>query len=177
MERLRDKMDSMHIIIITGIVYFLSQITIGMILHHVGIGSVMRLQTALSKDAILSIISEWQRADIAKFYLQHFYLDFLHPLWYSLFLVACMSKIFNTRHFPYRWNYLLFLPFIAGVSDLLENTLHLLFISDRANITSALAFLSGSASITKWVLAGLCTLFVFFYTAKITVERYILKKL
>ena len=166
MEKLREKMDSTRIIIITGALYLISQAAIGMILQPVGIGPFMRLQTSLSEDAVSSIINEWYQADIARFYLQHFYLDFLHPLWYSLFLVSCMSKIFNIQSLPGKWNYLLLLPFIAGIFDLIENILHLLFFSNRENITPFLACLSGTASIAKWAAAGLCTLFIFLYTAK-----------
>ncbi len=171
MEKLRNRLGSTRIMVISGLVYLVSQAAIGAILQPIGFGSVMRMQITVSDAALSSIFSDWFQRGIAKFYLQHFYLDFLHPVWYSVFLASCMSKILNVRSFGPRWSILLLLPFTAAALDIVENVMHLIFLYDPANISCTLAHLSGFSSITKWALAAFCTLFVFIYAAKIMSER------
>jgi hypothetical protein len=159
LEKMRSILDSTKLIAITGIVYLISQIGISMIIHPI-VSSVARLQTTVSSDVVLSIINEWLKTGDVQYYLRHFYLDFAHPFWYSLFLASAISRIFNVISIQNKYNFLLLLPFVAGLLDLIENVLHLIFIADTANITPAMTFMSGTASMTKWTLAGMCTGFV-----------------
>ena len=87
-------------------------------------------------------------------YRRHFYFDFLHPLWYALFLSAFMARGFNRNRLSSKANWMLCLPFIAGLMDLIENCFHVRFISDVDTIPSWMIVASASAANVKWLLAG-----------------------
>ena len=141
-------------VLILGSVYLASQITIAFIIHDMGPLDFLKAQTTFSRAAYVEQVKQWQARGLMDDYRRHFYLDFLHPLWYGLFLSAFMAAGFNRNRLSSKANWLLSLPFIAGAMDLVENCFHVRFISDVDTISSWMIVVSASAANTKWLLAG-----------------------
>jgi len=145
--------DSNILIIIFGIIYFTSQFIIGSIVHPLGLGNFLALQTTLSSDTFKDIASGWIASGQIAIYYKHFYFDNFHPIWYSIFLSLLIARTFKINSVNPKFNIFILTPFIAGICDLIENTMHLYFLSDLRRATPALVVLSGVATNVKWFLA------------------------
>ena len=147
------KSDSNILIIIFGIIYFTSKFIIGSIIHPLGVSNVLALQTTLSSDTFKEIASGWIASGQIGIYYKHFYFDNFHPIFYSIFLSLLIARTFKINSVNPKFNFFILTPFIAGICDLFENTMHLYFLSDLWRATPALVALSGTATNTKWFLA------------------------
>ena len=147
------KADSNILIIIFGIIYFTSQFIIGSIIHPLGVSNVLALQTTLSSDTFKEIASGWIASGQIAIYYKHFYFDNFHPIWYSIFLSLLIARTFKINGISPSFNFIILTPFIAGVCDLIENMMHLYFLSDLRRATPALVAFSGTATNTKWFLS------------------------
>jgi len=141
-------------VLVLGTIYLASQIVIGSIIHDMGSLEFLKAQTTFSKTTYVEQVRQWQERELMGNYRRHFHFDFLHPLWYALFLSAFMAAGFNRNGLPSKINWLLCLPFIAGLMDLIENCFHVRFISDVDTIPSWMIMVSASAANIKWALAG-----------------------
>ncbi|MDP6909628.1 MAG: hypothetical protein QF371_08985, partial [Flavobacteriales bacterium] len=68
------------ITVVFGILYAVSQFSIGMLLENLGTEVVLRLQTSFSVENFIQTIELWREAETLQFYFKHFYLDFPHPI-------------------------------------------------------------------------------------------------
>jgi hypothetical protein len=170
------KSDSNVLIIIFGIIYFTSQFIIGSIIHPLGVGNVLALQTTLSSDTFKEIASGWIASGQIGIYYKHFYFDNFHPIWYSIFLSLLIARTFKINGVSPSFNFIILTPFIAGICDLIENAMHLYFLSDLRRATPALVALSGTATNTKWFLSLSGVGIVFILTIAWFVKTYIIKK-
>ena len=138
------------------VLYIFSQMSIGLLLHRLGSGA-LRLQTTFCRDVFVEILQSWG-AQGAAVYMRHFYLDFFHPVIYSLLLASCIAFFTASQERgPGRFYLALFvLPFFAGLCDLVENILHVGMIRGWLPITDAMVFTSGTFTNTKWAAAGVC---------------------
>jgi hypothetical protein len=146
------KSDSNILMAIFGILYFASQLKIASIVHPLGI-DVLRLQTTLSSDTFKEIASRWIASGQIGIYYKHFYFDNFHPIEYSIFLSLLIARTFKINNVNPKFNFIILTPFIAGICDLIENMMHLYFLSDLQRATPALVALSGTATNTKWFLS------------------------
>lgn len=147
------KSDSNILIIIFGIIYFTSQFIIGSIVHPLGLSNFLALQTTLSSDTFKEIASGWIASGQIGIYYKHFYFDNVHPIWYSIFLSLLIARAFKINGVSPSFNFIILTPFIAGICDLIENAMHLYFLSDLRRATPALVALSGTATNTKWFVS------------------------
>jgi hypothetical protein len=152
---LRQRLDSWRLIAVFGALYGVSQVLISLILRPVGIDKALALQLTTSASTFAHIVDDWRAAGLVPAYLRHFYLDFLHPVWYAVFLAACLAKALHASRASARLDILLVVPFVAAGLDLVENVFHIVLIRNEALITPALVAASGLASNTKWALAAL----------------------
>ena len=146
------KSDSNILIAIFGILYFASQLKIASIVYPLGI-DILRIQTTLSSDTFKEIASSWIASGQIGIYYKHFNFDNFHPIWYSIFLSLLIARTFKINHINPKFNFIILTPFIAGICDLIENMMHLYFLSDLRRATPALVALSGTATNTKWFLS------------------------
>ncbi len=154
LNKIRQKIGNWKIVIIFGILYIISQLIIVSILHNLDTKQVFELQTTFSSDTFHEIINSWKNNGILGFYKKHFIFDFPHPIWYSIFFGSFMSKLFHLNLVGEKYNYLILLPFIAGILDLLENILHVVIVlSDISNISKIAVLISGMATNLKWFFA------------------------
>jgi len=169
------KSDSNVLIIIFGIIYFTSQFIIGSIIHPLGVGNFLALQTTLSSDTFKEIASGWIASDQVKIYYKHFYFDNFHPIWYSIFLSLLIARTFKINGVSPSFNFIILTPFIAGICDLIENMMHIYFLSDLRHATPALVALSGTATNTKWFLAFSGVAIVSILVVAWFVKKFIIK--
>jgi hypothetical protein len=147
------KSDSNILITAFGIIYFLSQIIIGSIIHPLGVKDALTLQTTFSSDVFKSIASSWIASGQIGIYYKHFYFDNFHPIWYSIFLSLLIARAFKINKISSQFNFIILTPFIAAICDFIENMMHLYFLDDLNRATPLLVALSGLATNTKWFLA------------------------
>ncbi len=100
-------------------------------------------------------------------YASHLLLDRLHPVWYSLAAASWLATLLERRATPARWNWLLALPWLAGLADVLENEIQSIFLLGDSHITTPLATLSSTASLLKWG----CVVIFLSAIARLTVKR------
>jgi len=151
---LRQRLDSWPMIIVFGLLYFASQIAIAVIVHPLG-SDMLFVQTTLSAEEVRAIFAKWDAAGLAGTYAAHYRFDMIHPLWYAVFLASMLAKGFDANDVSSRANGLILLPFVAGCCDVIENTIHLRFLADRANITQTAVLVANGSALAKWaILAG-----------------------
>ncbi|MDI6741202.1 MAG: hypothetical protein QMD11_00545 [Smithella sp.] len=170
------KSDSTFLIALFLFIYFTSQIIIGSILHEIGTLNVLALQTTFSRDMFLSIAASWMASGEIEMYYKHFYFDYLHPLWYSILLSLLIARGFTLNHVNPKFNFMVLTPFMAGLCDLVENSMHVYMLADLDRATHSLVWFSGLAANTKWFLAFLGLGTSVFLIGLWLVKRYILKR-
>ena len=172
-----EKSDSSFLIGLFAFIYFTSQIIIGSILHKVGTLDALALQTTLCSEKFKAIVLEWMASGRIEFYYQHFYLDFIHPVWYSIFLSLLIARAFKMNNVNPKFNWVVLTPFVAGLCDIFENAMHVYFLADLDRATPLLVALSGLATNTKWILSLSVTAMAIVLIAYWIIKKFIIKKL
>lgn len=94
--------------------------------------------------------------------LNHYYVDFLYPLTYSLFACFLLAWLWPRALSNAAPSFLLAGTLVMGCLDGLENILQLLMYSDTVAISQGLVTVASTAATVKWGLAavfsGLATL-------------------
>lgn len=168
---IRDKFGRRRVAIFFGLLFIISQGVIYYTIRDLPPEKLIVLQTTFSKMKFLSIIGAWKLTGVLPQFKAHFYFDFLHPVWYSIFLASLMALAFNANSLSKRFDGLLFIPFIAGLLDMVENVIHVMLLADIRKVTDAAIFISASAANLKWALAGIGVLIVAGLTARVTARR------
>ncbi len=156
----RKKGGTRRVAVISGILFVLSQAAIYLVIRDLPPGKLVVLQTTFSLEKFLSIIGSWKFFGVFSHFKAHFFFDFLHPVWYSVFLASLLAVSFNINNLSEKYNGLLLIPFVAGVLDLVENMVHLVIISDIRTISTTKIYISALAANIKWLLAGIGVLMV-----------------
>ncbi|MBN2160557.1 MAG: hypothetical protein JW807_14290 [Spirochaetes bacterium] len=158
--------------VISGILYVVSQAAIGMILDPLGAPAVLNLQLTFTAAGVNEILGSWGDAGIATF-KKHFYLDFLHPLWYGsfLFFLMALTRPLHTGGREGAIPKYFALPVAAALFDLAENFCELALLGQSPDISEALAFFTASCSLIKWSLAGVSILIVAAFVIRIVIVR------
>lgn len=155
LHTLRVRLGRSRLLVVFGVLFLLSQAMIASILRDLGLLQFVRAQTTFSKATFLALARSWESAQLLPQYQRHFYFDFLHPVWYSCLLAGLIAKGLDRRGASERWSWLLLIPFLAGLMDLVENCFHVRFIADLAAVTQPMITLSALAANLKWALASL----------------------
>lgn len=147
---------STRLVVAAGGTYLASQAAIAAILAPLGLVDFIRAQTSPSAETVAGLFAQWKSAGLMGRYEGHFALDFIHPLWYALFLSLLMGRAFNRLGLPARYNAFLALPFLAALFDEIENVFHVAFLASLSSLTPVTAAMGASASCAKWGLSLLC---------------------
>jgi len=163
LEKVRNTLGQLWMVLVFGTVYLVSQITIGALLEQAGPRDIGILQvTGFTADTYIDTFQRWEAKGTMPFYRAHFVVDGIHWLWYTLSLLALLSFALQRANAPPHYNAVLVLPLIAGPCDALENAIQHIFLSepDYVAIVNPLPLISTLASITKWslVIAALLAL-------------------
>ncbi len=126
LNRFREQISSTGVLVISGILFLISQIIILILLSGLNIKDVFVFQTTFSKDMVMDIMLFWIEKGLINNYMTHFYIDFINPFFYTIFLCSIIAKMLNATEAEDRLNLLLLFPIFAGAADLGENTIHIL---------------------------------------------------
>ncbi|MBN1648539.1 MAG: hypothetical protein JW874_10960 [Spirochaetales bacterium] len=154
------------LVIVFFILFLVSQTIIGLIVRPLGSINVLKLQTVFSAPGFAAIIGAWEKSGLLKYYYIHFIPDFLHPIWYGLFLffllrlefVCAGSSILTGMAGRRLKTGLLLLGPVAAGLDIVENVLHLLFLHFRVLVAPFPVFAASLVSSLKWLCAFMALL-------------------
>ena len=137
-------------------IYIASQTSIGLLLGHKVGAELVHMQLAFTKPRFDAIVSGWSVEHLSQFQ-NHFYLDFIHPVWYGLMLCWALAKTLPAKRQALVW-----MPVIAALCDMCENTLHAIpaFQGTFRALDQPIIALSSSFAATKWLLAALSVGFI-----------------
>jgi hypothetical protein len=146
-----------HITLFSLILYIIFQVSIMAMTLDLG-ADLLGLQITLSSERFLEIARSWREQGLMTSYYRHFYLDFIHPVVYGVFLSSFMAQSFAKRKISRRYDMLLLVPYLAALCDLAENCLHLYLLADLERVTPLFVAVSGTVTSIKWI-AALMSLF------------------
>lgn len=134
--------------ILAGI-YVISQASIALLLGHRVGSDLVPMQLSFTQTRFEGIVSQWTAQDVAQFQ-HHFYLDFIHPFWYAGLLAWALAKTLSDS-----WRVLVWMPVVAGLCDLGENTIHAMHVLDGTfvDLGQPAIAISSSLAAVKWGLA------------------------
>lgn len=164
---IRQKLSNRSLLLIFGVLFVVSQSVILYITAPLGSDKLLQLQTTFSVTTFQEIIAEWRAYDILHLYFQHYYFDlFLHPIFYSVLLAVALSMSMDIAKMNNRYNFVLYLPFIAGLGDILENGMHLLMLTNSNLINAFTVGISAFFTNGKWLLCGISLLLIVYFLIK-----------
>ena len=155
LDNLRRELGRTWIIVFFGLVYLVSQVTIIVILGPIE-DVMLNLQvTGISVADYLAVFGAWEASGDMAIYRAHFLLDDFHWIWYTIFITASLSRLFDRFEISRKHNWFLLLPLASGLLDWYENRLQHFFLSSEGftTIFDPLPLYSTLASDVKWVLA------------------------
>lgn len=119
--------------------------------------SIFALQLAFTPEQFWQVIEKWGPSGVSR-YQSHFVYDFIHPFIYAAlgYVWVRRTALFSALPRPAHRFFALALP-VAGVCDLVENSIHVHLLRHDAGFGGQLVLLSGSASSIKWALAAIFT--------------------
>lgn len=132
------------------------------ILAKINLKEVITLQTTFSNLTFSSFITKWKTNGSIDYYFLHYYFDFIHPFFYSLFLFVFMSKVLNKKLNIKKCVFVIYLPFVAGLFDIIENLLHLHMITNNI-YPKEIVIMSAIFTNLKWLLSISCLVIPFLF--------------
>lgn len=167
----RRRTASARVVAVSGCVYVVSQLLIAHVLDPLGPLDVLRVQTTLDPSVVQQIFARWRAEHLMDAYVRHYFLDFVHPALYAVFLGSAIALLLDRNRLASRWNAILLLPFGAALCDLFENVSHVAFLVDGTNVTPRWVAASGLAANTKWLLAGASIVLIAILAARSSTTR------
>jgi len=158
------------VIITLAVIYLAMQTVIAVIVSPLG-HDMLRVQTTFSDETFRGIIQSWEKNGLMALYFKHFYFDYFHPVLYSLFLSALLSRGLSMNGLDKKFNLMVLLPFAAGLMDVIENSMHLYLIHNPVKISAGTVLFSGICTSMKWALA-----FLVLAGAVVLIVRALVKK-
>ena len=155
LDNMRRELGRTWIIVLFGIAYLISQVTIIIILGPIE-DAMIKLQTTGTTVAdYLAVFNAWEASGDMAFYRAHFLFDDVHWIWYTIFLTALLCRLFDRFEISGERNWFLVLPLASGLLDWYENHLQHVFLSSPqfTAIIDPLPLYSTLASDVKWLLS------------------------
>lgn len=155
LSRLRRELGQTWLVVLFGIIYLISQVTILIIVEPLG-GQFAELQCCgFSAERYVEVFRHWEETGVMAAYRAHFVLDDVHWIWYAGFFTFLLCRLFERNRLPHRLDWVLLLPLASGLLDWYENKLQHVFLSsaDFSAIVDPLPLFSTLASDIKWMLA------------------------
>jgi Na+/citrate or Na+/malate symporter len=111
----------------------------------------IKLQLAYDKEAGIEIINSWGASGIDHFN-QWIFTDYIYAFSYAVFFASLLSILIMKKgkeeFLVYRFG--VYLAFVAGLLDWIENTMELFFVNNYSGFPSALFFLHSIVATVKW---------------------------
>jgi hypothetical protein len=152
--------------------FLVSQAVVVSMLLRLGHSDPLILQLTFSRTVFMDILQKWGQPGMG-IYKKHFFVDYPHAFIYASFLASLIAYLSAEQdREPVQLHLVLFpLPYVAGLCDLAENTLHLILISNPAAVSGTLVKISATMAWTKWGLAGISMMAIIFLVLKKTTSR------
>ena len=153
-------------------VFLVSQAIIVSMLLQLGHNDPLILQLTFSRTVFMDILHKWGQPSIG-IYKKHFIVDYPHAFIYASLLASVIGYLMveQDREPASVHLALISLPYMAGMCDLAENTLHLILISNPVAVSGTLVKISATMTWTKWGLAGMSIITIIFLVLKKTMLR------
>ena len=114
--------------------------------------SVIELQLSFSKDAGIEIIKEWGEFGVSRFN-EGIVIDYFYAFSYSLFFASLLSILIlrkdKNKDISYSW--VVYLPFVTGIFDWIENTIELSFVANPFDFSDNLFMFHSIIALLKWL--------------------------
>jgi hypothetical protein len=125
-----------------------------------GIG-VLALQLAFDKEVGIEIINSWTQLGIENFN-RFIFTDYLYALSYSILFASILSVLIlkKSKQNILKYKMIVYLPFIAGLFDWIENTLELSFINNPIEFSNILFFIHSIIASLKWLMIPIVVTFI-----------------
>lgn len=122
---------------------------------------VLALQLAFDKEVGIEIINSWTQSGVENFN-QFIFTDYIYALSYSLFFALILSVLIlkKSKQNLLKYKLIVYLPFIAGLFDWIENTLELLFINNPIEFSNTLFFIHSIIASLKWMTLPIVLTFI-----------------
>ncbi len=113
---------------------------------------VIKLQLAFKTDIGKSIIEKWSETGQNNF-LKYIYTDFIYAFSYSIFLSSLyLNKLLkNNIQISAKHIFILSIPILAGIFDMLENTIEIMFIKNPNHFSESFFFIHSILASIKWI--------------------------
>lgn len=150
MREMRFAFDDHRLFWVSGLLFVIFQATISFLLWRVDTPwNIFLHQISLSPDEFLVRRDNWG-AEKARLYLQHYWLDFLHPAVYAVFFRCLLTQI--QLSFPTKYVFhSMALPIAAAIYDEIENICQLALMAGWTE--SSIVFYTGAfGAFSKWIL-------------------------
>lgn len=138
--------------ILTGIMFIIVMFIVNpMIDTKTGL-DVIKLQLSFTTKNGKSIIDNWNDIGQQNF-LKYIYTDYIYAFSYSIFLSSLyLNKLLKNHIKIIDKHYLiLILPFVAGLFDMIENTVEIFFIKNSNNFSELLFSIHSILASLKWL--------------------------
>lgn len=110
---------------------------------------VLALQLVFDKELGIEIINSWGKLGIDNFN-QLIFTDYIYALGYSVLFSSILSVLI-LRKAKENYNLIIYLPFVAGLFDWIENTIELFFINNPIEFSSSIFFIHSIVASLKWL--------------------------
>jgi hypothetical protein len=114
--------------------------------------SAVLVQVTFKKEEFLNLIAEWNNIDRTLF-LMHYLVDFIYPFVYGRLLYLLIVDASSRAQSAQQSNAIsemIYIPALAAMSDLLENSIHLLMVGAHIQITAWSVAAAAFFSMVKW---------------------------
>lgn len=147
-------------LLLLGIATFGFSLAMSFLLGAAGISAseLIQLEITFSPNEFRSLLVSWG-ADGREAFLAHYWLDFVFPVIYALFLSSLFATSLGPRPpegRPRRELFFLLLPLFAGFCDWIENIVDLTGALHPELLTDSLINVGASFSRAKWSAAIIC---------------------
>lgn len=157
---------SKKVIIITSTVITTIMFTVVMFFVNPSIDGksgidVLALQLAFDKEVGIKIINNWTQSGVENFN-KFIFTDYIYALGYSIFFASILSVFImkKSKQNLSKYKFIIYLPFIAGLFDWVENTLELLFINNPIEFSNTLFFIHSIIASLKWISLPIILIFI-----------------
>lgn len=117
---------------------------------HNGFG-VLKLQIAFDKEVAIDIVESWGVHGVEQFQ-KLIFTDYLYALSYSIFLASLISYLTRYKNIKNEiYKFVIYLVFLAGLIDWIENTMELFFLDNMIEYSSNMFFMHSILASIKWL--------------------------
>lgn len=129
-----------------------------------GTPGVVALELAFSAETFSDIITQWGAEGVRAYQVSTLCIDYWFPVAYAVFLAGLIAVLtIKPGGTPSGLQLTRFaLPFIAGLLDWVENTLHLILLRGPSHVSAPLVLFASIAAVAKWGLIVLSILVILY---------------